>query len=83
MLNRHIVCLNCAKDCPSLYILQVPYVYIYIYVQVNGQVGVQYWKIMDCLRGPEGAESTVHNFPILDTYTFVNLFLVSISSFFI
>ena len=29
---------------------------------------------MDCLQGPEGTESTVDNFPILDTYEAINLF---------
>ena len=29
---------------------------------------------MACLRGPEGTESTVHYFPILDTYEAINLF---------
>ena len=26
----------------------------FVYAQVNGQVSVQYLKIMDCLRGPKG-----------------------------
>ena len=38
-------------------------------------VSVQYWKIMDCLQGPEGTESTIHYFLILDTYEAINLFL--------
>ena len=29
---------------------------------------------MDCLQGPETIESTVHYFPILDTYEASNLF---------
>ena len=29
---------------------------------------------MDCLRGPEGTESTVHYYPIVDTYEAINLF---------
>ena len=29
---------------------------------------------MDCLRGPKGTESTVHYFPISDTYEAINLF---------
>ena len=29
---------------------------------------------MECLRGPEGTESTVHYHPIFDTYEAINLF---------
>ena len=29
---------------------------------------------MDCLRGPEETESTVHYYPIVDTYEVINLF---------
>ena len=45
-----------------------------LYVSVIGQVSVQYFKIIDCLRGPKGTKSRVHYFQISDTYEAIKLY---------
>ena len=38
-------------------------------------IGFNYLKIMDSLWGPQGTDSRVHSFQILDTYMVINPFL--------